>query len=78
MELLGSDEFLKFHLRYGLKVPDDFNSKGLKKKDFNIFVNEYNKHLATPEAIDLAKKMLKFDPNSRLTAKEALEHPFFE
>ena len=42
MELLGSDEYLKFYLRYGLKVPEDFNSKGLKKKDFNLFINEYN------------------------------------
>lgn len=78
MEILGSDELLKFHLRYGLKMPEDFNNSGFRKKDFNIFVNDYNKHLATPEAIDLCKKMLKFDPNSRISASEALKHPFFD
>lgn len=60
-----------------MKVPEDFNSKGLKKKDFNLFINDYNKHLATTDAVDLVKKMLKFDPNSRITAQSALEHPFF-
>jgi mitogen-activated protein kinase 1/3 len=33
---------------------------------------------ADPSAIDLLNKMLRFDPASRCTAAEALEHPFFK
>ncbi|KAL0483465.1 cyclin-dependent kinase CDK7 [Acrasis kona] len=32
---------------------------------------------ATPDAIDLISKMFTFDPNKRITAKEALSHPYF-
>lgn len=31
---------------------------------------------ANPEAIDLMEKLLKFNPKKRLTADEALEHPY--
>jgi len=31
---------------------------------------------AMPEAIDLLRKMLVFDPNRRITVEEALEHPY--
>lgn len=33
---------------------------------------------ATRHAIDLLKKLLKFNPAFRPTAKEAMEHPFFD
>ena len=31
-----------------------------------------------PKGIDLIQKLLHYDPNQRLCAKEALEHPFFK
>lgn len=31
---------------------------------------------ATELALDLLNKMLKFDPDARITADEALKHPF--
>jgi len=33
---------------------------------------------ADPEAIDLLKKMLQFNPKKRCTAEEALEHDFLK
>jgi mitogen-activated protein kinase 1/3 len=33
---------------------------------------------ADPDAIDLLQKMLRFNPKSRITAAEALEHQFFK
>ena len=31
----------------------------------------------TPEGKDLLNKMLTYNPENRISAKEALEHPFF-
>jgi len=35
-----------------------------------------NPKLATPDALDLIDKLLRYDPEERLTASEALQHPF--
>ncbi len=78
IEVLGSDELLKFHLTYGLKLPEEFNYNGFKKKPLSFYLQDYNQHLATETAIDLASKLLCFDPSKRITAKEALEHDFFK
>lgn len=40
-------------------------------------MNDKNAELASKEAVDLASKLLAFDPFARITAKDALAHPFF-
>lgn len=32
----------------------------------------------TPKGVDLVERMLTYDPSARITASEALEHPFFQ
>ena len=48
-----------------------------KKKEWSSFINNNNKFLISDEAIDLLNKLLEFDIEKRITAKEALEHPYF-
>ncbi|XP_069489532.1 mitogen-activated protein kinase 13 isoform X1 [Ambystoma mexicanum] len=45
----------------------------LPKKDFSLLFPN-----ASPLAIDLLEKMLELDVDKRLTASEALEHPYFD
>ncbi|KAJ5079878.1 casein kinase ii subunit alpha [Anaeramoeba ignava] len=52
--------------------------KYFEKKDFSPFVNEENQDIANQNAIDLIEKLLVYDSKKRLTAREALEHQYFQ
>lgn len=47
------------------------------KKDWSKFVNAENRLLAPSDALDLLDKLLRFDHQERLTAREAMAHPYF-
>lgn len=36
-----------------------------------------NQHLVSAEAIDFLDKLLRYDHAERLTAREAMDHPYF-
>jgi casein kinase II subunit alpha len=48
-----------------------------KPVKLSAFVNEHNKHLATPDALDLLSKMMQYDHDLRPTAEECMKHPYF-
>ena len=50
--------------------------KKYPKKPFKDFVKKENADLATPDAIDFLEKLLVYDHQKRMTAKEAMEHPY--
>ena len=45
---------------------------------WETLIDEDNYETATDEAVDLVSKMLMFDHEFRITAKDAMEHPFFD
>ncbi|KAE8718519.1 putative casein kinase II subunit alpha [Hibiscus syriacus] len=47
------------------------------RKPWSKFINADNQHLVSPEAIDFLDKLLRYDHQDRLTAKEAMAHPYF-
>lgn len=56
-----------------------------RAQDFIVRLPQHNKvelsklmKDADPDAIDLAERLLKFDPSKRMTATEALDHPFVD
>ncbi|KAF3532518.1 hypothetical protein DY000_02040600 [Brassica cretica] len=42
------------------------------RKPWSKFINADNRHLVSPEAIDYLDKLLRYDHQDRLTAKEAM------
>lgn len=46
------------------------------RKPWTKFVNSENQHLVSAEAIDFIDKLLRYDHQERLTAKEAMAHPY--
>lgn len=42
-----------------------------------FFCEKGSKHLISEEAIDLLDKLLRYDHQERLTAREAMQHPYF-
>ena len=51
---------------------------GTKRKPWRAFVTDENRHMVSREAFDLLSKMLKYDHTERITAKDAMEHPYFK
>ena len=41
-------------------------------------LKEFFPCISNPLALDLLSKFLALDPKNRITAKEALDHPFFQ
>lgn len=78
-KVLGTDELYAYLDKYGLSIDSHFQSMigRHSRKPWKKFVTAENKHLAVPEAIDFLDKLLRYDPMERLTAKEAMEHPYF-
>ena len=46
------------------------------RKPWTKFVSSDNQHLVSAEAIDFIDKLLRYDHQERLTAKEAMAHPY--
>ena len=46
------------------------------RRPWNKFINADNAHLCTPEALDFCDRLLRYDHAERMTAKEALDHPW--
>lgn len=47
------------------------------RKRWERYVHTENQHLVSREALDLLDKLLRYDHHERLSAKEAMDHPYF-
>ena len=52
--------------------------KDFKEKNWDEFINDKNKYLINNNALDLLNKLLEIDPEKRIKAKEAMNHPYFK
>ncbi|MBA0677755.1 hypothetical protein Goari_019144, partial [Gossypium aridum] len=77
--VLGTDELNAYLNKYGIELDPQlaFIVGRHSRKPWTKFINAENQHLALPEAIDFLDKLLRYDHVERLTAKEAMAHPYF-
>ncbi|TYH79007.1 hypothetical protein ES332_D03G031400v1 [Gossypium tomentosum] len=78
-KVLGTDELNAYLNKYGIELDPQlaFIVGRHSRKPWTKFINAENQHLALPEAIDYLDKLLRYDHLERLTAKEAMAHPYF-
>lgn len=78
-KVLGTAELYEYVQKYNVDLDPRYNELlgRHSKKRWERFVCQDNQHLVSPEALDYLDKLLRYDHNDRLTAKEAQSHPYF-
>jgi casein kinase II subunit alpha len=76
--VLGRADLDAYLAKYGIEIPEPM-ARGLAKapRARKDFAQLFKGRLATPDAVDLVDLCLRYDHMARITADEALEHPYF-
>merc|ERR1712038_1890825 len=76
---LGTDDLFKYLNKYEIELDPRFNGilGTYTRKEWQVYIKSNNQHLVSNEALDFLDKLLKYDHQARLTAKEAMQHPYF-
>ena len=79
VKMFGKDKLFKFLNKYSLKISDEKKKRyfGMAAEQFRGFINKNNQDNLDQNVLDLLQKMLVIDPQERITAMDALKHPFF-
>ncbi|EMG49184.1 cka Casein kinase II subunit alpha [Candida maltosa Xu316] len=79
VRVLGSNNLNKYLEKYHLKLGDEYEDIGYyNRRPWERFVSDHNKNLVSEEFLDFIDKLLRYDHQERLTAKEAMAHPYFD
>lgn len=78
--ILGTDELYSYLNKYGIELDPQLEALvgNHSRKPWTKFVTPENQHLVSPEGMDFIDKLLRYDHQERLTAKEAMAHPYFD
>jgi len=79
-KVLGTDELFAYLDKYGISLEPHFSSLigRHQRKPWKKFVTNENKHLTTAESLDFLDRLLRYDQAERLTARESMQHAYFE
>jgi len=79
-KVLGTDELYEYLDKYDLELDSQFDGTLGRhtKKPWSRFVNQENQHLVSEEAMSFLSGLLRYDHQERLTAQEAMAHPYFQ
>ena len=81
-QVLGTDGLHKFLEEYDQELdpvlfsPSDFAGLSRKRKPLSAFVTKENRGLVSDAALDFLDRLLCYDMRTRMTAAEALSHPY--
>ncbi|KAJ6499225.1 kinase-like domain-containing protein [Mycena sanguinolenta] len=80
LKTLGTEKFDTYLKTYNIHFETDIDSLlvNYPKQPWSRFITAENRHLGSvADALDLVEKLLRYDHQERLTAKEAEAHPYF-
>jgi len=77
-KVLGTDELDAWTDKYGIICTFRAQIGRFPKKPWRKYFAPDNSHLSHPLAVDFVDKLLRYDPQDRLTAREAIEHSYFD
>ncbi|KIH94319.1 hypothetical protein SPBR_05545 [Sporothrix brasiliensis 5110] len=79
-KVLGTDDLFDYLDKYEIELDTQYDDilGRFQKKPWHSFVNSDNQRFVTSEAIDFLDKLLRYDHADRLTAQEAMAHPYFD
>ncbi|KAH7086821.1 kinase-like domain-containing protein [Paraphoma chrysanthemicola] len=78
-KVLGTEDLFDYLDKYDIELDaqyDDILSR-YPKKPWHSFINAENQRFVSNDAIDFLDKLLRYDHQERLTAQEAMAHPYF-
>jgi len=77
--VLGTASLFEYLDKYGITLDHHYDPilGRHARKQWQRFVTPENQHLVSPEAIDFLDRLLRYDHQERLTAQEAMAHPYF-
>ena len=77
-KVMGTDDLYDYLDKYNIELDPRFNDilGRHSRKRWERFVHTENSHLVTPEGLDFLDRLLRYDHQDRLTAREAMEHPY--
>ncbi|CAG6015662.1 casein kinase II subunit alpha [Menidia menidia] len=78
-KVLGTEDLYDYIDKYNIELDPRFNDilGRHSRKRWERFVHSENQHLVSTEALDFLDKLLRYDHQVRLTAREAMDHPYF-
>lgn len=78
-KVLGTNELFDYLDKYSLELDPHFDGILGRhvRRPWQKFVTADNQHLVTPDAIDFLDKLLRYDHQQRITAREAMDLAYF-
>ena len=76
--MFGTSKLKAYTQRVGVPLPGSIKRTAHKVKSLRSLVTEENHTKVSSASLNLLRQMLAFDPVKRITAADALDHPYFD